>query len=486
MAYKYLPNSPDSAPIRVFSHKAFPGYSIDVKEPGLCDPSVQQYSGYLNVEGEDKHFFFWFFASRRNPSQDPLLLWLNGGPGCSSLTGLFMELGPCRVNSDGNATIHNPDSWNNQANVLFLDQPADVGYSHGEGAKTSDKAAEDVFAFLQLFLHAFPDYAESPFHIFGESYAGHYVPAIAETLFSSSSSNTATTTTTTTAPPHRPHPSIFPIRLESLGIGNGLVDPLTQYAHYAKMACNNTYAPVLGESECSSMQEAYPTCASLIGPCYRYRSAFACVPAAMYCNSRIIGPYQRSGQNPYDVRRKCDPGNNLCYDALTSIEAYLNRPEVMKELGVQVSEYKSCNMDVNGRFMMAGDWMRPYHRILPNILERGIRVLVYAGDADFICNWYGNKAWAQELEWIGAKEFNQAKDMPWYAEASSLPHDASSSSSPLIKAKSSGKERWQAGEVRTAAGLTFLRVFKAGHMVPYDQPEASADMIERWLSYRDF
>jgi cathepsin A (carboxypeptidase C) len=72
--------------------------------------------------GEEKHFFFWFFESRSEPDKDPLVLWLNGGPGCSSMTGLMMELGPCRVNPGGNGTTLNQASWNNQANTIFLDQ----------------------------------------------------------------------------------------------------------------------------------------------------------------------------------------------------------------------------------------------------------------------------------------------------------------------------------------------------------------------------
>ncbi|RKP22215.1 peptidase S10, serine carboxypeptidase, partial [Syncephalis pseudoplumigaleata] len=82
---------------------------------------VRQYSGYINVRS-DKHFFFWFFESRSSPDTDPLSLWLNGGPGCSSLFGLFMEMGPCTVMEGGNDTRINPSSWNTQSNVMFLDQ----------------------------------------------------------------------------------------------------------------------------------------------------------------------------------------------------------------------------------------------------------------------------------------------------------------------------------------------------------------------------
>ena len=110
----------------VHTHAAFPKYSLRVRESStLCDSSVKQVTGYLDVD-DDKHFYFWFFESRSSPSKDPLSLWLNGGPGCSSLTGLLMELGPCRVNPGGDNTTVNPHSWNARSNIIFLDQVKSV------------------------------------------------------------------------------------------------------------------------------------------------------------------------------------------------------------------------------------------------------------------------------------------------------------------------------------------------------------------------
>lgn len=111
-------------------------------------------------------------------------MWLTGGPGCSSSLGLFMELGPCLVPENGgivregppiNGTVWNPYSWNNKANVFFLDQPVDVGYSYSRyGLHTydSDTGAKDVYVFLRIFFGAFTKFQKNDFVITGESYAG--------------------------------------------------------------------------------------------------------------------------------------------------------------------------------------------------------------------------------------------------------------------------------------------------------------------------
>ncbi|KAJ3367842.1 hypothetical protein HDU91_001053 [Kappamyces sp. JEL0680] len=441
-----------------FSLPAFPRYRLRTKtDLKLCDPNVKQISGYLDVDDE-KHFYFWFFESRDKPKTDPLVLWLNGGPGCSSLTGLLMELGPCRPNEGGSDTVYNKYSWNENANVIFLDQPVNVGFSYTEGSAptNSDDAAADVFAFMQLFVTQYNQYAKLPFTVTGESYAGHYIPAIANAIFNSNENvknNVA-------------DDGVVNINMVSIAIGNGLTDPLVQYEYYPDMACDDKYGPILPEETCDEMRSKFPTCQSLIQACYSYKSPFTCVPGSFYCNSAMIQPFQSTGLNIYDIRKECDASNPLCYDILNDIESYLNDPSIQEQLGVDV-QYEGCKRDINMNFLLAGDWMRPYVEYIPQLLENGIKVLIYAGDAgttaeanvDYICNWIGNKAWTMSLEWSGQEEFANAEDALWTS-------------------KLTGKE---AGEFRMHDNFAFLRVYEAGHMVPYDQPEHSLEFINMWL-----
>ncbi|CAK1362018.1 unnamed protein product [Cercospora beticola] len=409
---------------------------VDPKSLGV--DKVKQYSGYLDNEEDDKHLFYWFFESRNDPKNDPVVLWLNGGPGCSSLTGLFMELGPSFIGKDRKPS-YNPSSWNANASVIFLDQPVNVGYSYSGSAVSSTVAAgKDVYALLTLFFKQFPEYAKQPFHISGESYAGHYIPVFASEILSHKNRN---------------------INLQSVLIGNGLTDGYTQYEYYRPMACGDGGWPaVLDESSCQSMDNSLARCQSLIESCYKSESVWSCVPASIYCNNALIGPYQRTGQNPYDVREKCK-GGNLCYDELNWIQEYLNRDDVMKALGAEVDSYDSCNMDINRNFLFNGDWMQPFHRLVPDILKE-IPVLVYAGDADYICNWLGNLAWTQALEWPGQKAYAKA---------------------PMEDLTLQSDSKTKTGSVKSFGNFTFIRIHAAGHMVPYNQPEASLDFLNRWI-----
>lgn len=416
-----------------------PNHKLRVKSTpeDLGIDTVKQYTGYLDVEDEDKHFFYWFFESRNDPKNDPVILWLNGGPGCSSLTGLFFELGPSRI-SPTLKPVRNPYSWNNNASVIFLDQPVNVGFSYSSQSVTDTVAAgKDVYAFLELFFKQFPEYKEVDFHIAGESYGGHYIPVFTSEILSHEDRG---------------------FDLTSVMIGNGLTDPLTQYKYYQPMACGDGGEPsVLSPEECDNMASTIPRCLSLIENCYNSGSVWTCVPASIYCNNAQMGPYQRTGKNVYDMRTECK-GGSLCYEELQYIDDYLNLPEVLEKVGAEVDKYQGCNFDVNRNFLFAGDWMKPYHKNVVDILESGLPVLVYAGDKDFICNWLGNEAWTNELPWSGHDEFAAAEVRKW---------------------KVDGKA---AGEVKNHKKFTFLRVFGAGHMVPYDQPENALDMVNRWIA----
>mmetsp|Transcript_30500 Transcript_30500/g.51574 ORF Transcript_30500/g.51574 Transcript_30500/m.51574 type:complete len:443 (+) Transcript_30500:56-1384(+) len=407
----------------------------------ICDP-VKQHSGYFDLTTGDKHYFYWFFESRSNPATDPVVLWMTGGPGCSSEVALFGENGPCSVNEDGTDTISNEYSWNNNASVLYIDQPAGTGFSYGKGMDHDEKGvAADMYDFLQQFFKAHPEYAKLDFYTVGESYAGHYVPAVTHKIWENNEK--------------LPSGAIH-INLKGTSVGNGLTDPEIQYKYYADMAIStNDHKPAVSNATHALMKAATPACILAIKGC-NSKIPGSCLTATELCNAGLLIPYTASGMNPYDMRVKCQKPP-LCYD-FSNVGVYLGRPEVQKALGVEGKKWSDCNRAVAMAFELAGDWMHNYQTMIPDQLNNGIRVLIYAGDQDYICNWLGNRAWTEALEWPHKSDFNAQTAAEWKVE---------------------GKA---AGELKTSNGFSFLRVYDAGHMVPRDQPAHALAMINAFIS----
>lgn len=202
-------------PVDLTTKTGFAGVNVRYKQvpAGICelDPAVKSYSGYADID-QDSHIFWWFFEARNeNPSAAPLTVWINGGPGSSSMIGLFQENGPCGIDATG-TVVNNPYSWSNVSNMLFIDQPVGTGFSYSQavsGYQSNDgdvvplngscpgnvttcgtysvadigvtpnstaAAAPGFWKTLQGFMGAFPQYSRHGFHFSTESYGGHYGP----------------------------------------------------------------------------------------------------------------------------------------------------------------------------------------------------------------------------------------------------------------------------------------------------------------------
>jgi len=391
--------------------------------------------------------FYWLFDSRRSPSSDPLLIWLNGGPGCSSEMGALFENGPYRVGTDGELEA-NPSSWTNVANVLYVDQPFGTGFSSTRDprdyARSEAMVARDFVSFLGVFYDKFPEFSGRALFISGESYGGHYVPAIAYAVLQE-------------ADPR--------MNLKGLAIGNGLVDPETQYRAYPDFALQNG---MISSGLHDKIHLAMPKCSKLIRECNSDASRLArdaaCLEAVAFCTAAVYEPISlayeakiKGPMNAYDIRETCQHFP-MCYD-LAPLERFLNRKDVKSALGVPAHRpwlicspvpYASLAVDAVANLAVH----------IPEMLSRGVEVLVYAGEEDFICNWLGNYWWTQALDWSGKPEYVAAPLAPW----------------------TEGPGGATFGEAKQAAGLTFVKVAGAGHMVPFNQPRAALAMISAWLA----
>ncbi|XP_058725186.1 serine carboxypeptidase 1-like [Vicia villosa] len=385
-----------------------------------------QYAGYISVDAkENRKLFYYFVESPLNSSTKPLVLWLNGGPGCSSFGyGAMQEIGPFRVNSDAKTLSLNKDAWNKVANILFLESPAGVGFSYSENSSdytVGDKnTAIDSYNFLQNWLQRFPEYKTRDFFITGESYAGHYIPQLADLI-------------------HSKNKNHKPINLKGIAVGNGWIDDNLcskgMYDYYWTHALNSDETHQGMEKYChfKSFNES--------NECYGYVNK-ADDEIGSIDNYNIYAPLCNSSATETSYsENNFDP----CSDDYTT--AYLNQPIVQEALHVNAIKWSPCSNVLN--------WTDSPASILPTInrlRSSGISIWIYSGDTDGRVPITSTRYSINSLNLPVHTAWR-----PWY----------------------SYKE--VGGYLIGYEGLTLITVRGAGHMVPSYQPQRALTLISSFL-----
>ena len=360
---------------------------------------------------------------------------------------MFYENGPVAFDPATGAMGDNPHGWNARAHLVFVDQPVGTGFSWTKDPRDVVTNEEEVgrvmYGFLDAFFDKHPELRGNPLYVTGESYAGHYVPAITYRIWKETKGK-----------------GNAPMNLKGMAIGNGLTDPGIQYGAYADFA---EAEGLISSGVAALMRAVYPACKSLIEACAG--SDQACVAAVVECQATAFTPIlaENPGINVYDVRQNPCPGDHpLCYD-FTAMEGYMAREDVRAALGVPEGvNFESCSAGVHAA--LTTDWMKNLEVHIPELLDSGdVKVLIYAGDKDLICNWLGNERWTLAMKWGGKAGYNAAPVTPW---TPLNPHDGT----PV-----------HAGEYREFANLKFLKVYDAGHMVPMDQPGVALQMLDDFI-----
>ncbi|KAJ4371567.1 hypothetical protein N0V83_004786 [Neocucurbitaria cava] len=517
-----------------------PNITISYRQPspGTCATTFdtqKQYTGYVNLppftlmpyqQNYSINTFFWFFESRTNPETAPLTVWLNGGPGSSSMVGLFQELGPCEVVLLPNGSYGTQSrlwGWDRSSNLLFIDQPTQTGFSYDErvnasvdftldapfgldsrlawqdidagapswrfmngtfasGRKANTQnltaiAARACWHFLQGFLSVFHQYnpgvrpnstsvEAAGVHLFAESYGGTYGPIFADFFEDQNDQRRNGSISADT----------LEIRLESVGIVNGLLDPLVQTIAVANYTRNNTFGIVGIDRVTFENIISYATsgtgCRGLIAQC---RSEIAigdresagpndnidrhCKQAIKACLVAAEIAFKDASQSIYGIRVKPEvwPGD--------AYQEYLNSADVQISIGAQVN-FTQSSTTVYNAFEDTGDAVRGTQlSSLAELLARGVRVALIYGDADIICNWYGGQNASLEL----------ARLLPGYD--ASFPR---AGYADIVVNNS-----YVGGQVRQYGNLSFSRIYDAGHMVPYYQPETAFTVFTRIIQGDD-
>ncbi|KAI6845222.1 Carboxypeptidase S1 [Hortaea werneckii] len=521
LALAQFPPEPEG--IKVLRSKFDNNVTISYKETDICEttPGVHSYAGYVSLPpgsltdlGEANDYpintFFWFFEARKDPLNAPLSIWMNGGPGSSSMLGLFVENGPCFVNPDSNSTYLSDWSWNNEVNMLYLDQPVQVGLSYDglqnvtldllEGDVTllndtdpipdqnstflvgtypsrdsnrtslgTENAAIALWHFAQTWFQEFPGYHpnDSRISIATESYGGRYGPAFAA-FFEEQNQRIENGSWSVEG-------EQYVINLDTLMIINGCIDRPTQWPGYPMMAYNNTYGiESVNETIHEQMLDALYReggCLDQIEDCRAISVIYdpeniginetvneVCQEAENFCSTEVRGPYlQYSGRNYYDIATlDPDPFPAPFY------QGYLNQPHVQAALGVPLN-WTQSNGAVSSAFRSIGDYVRPgWIEDLAYLLENGIKVTLAYGDRDYACNWYGGELLSLAINYTHTADFHAAG----YAD---------------IQTNAS----YVGGQVRQYGNLSFSRVYQAGHEIPSYQPETAYRIFMRALFNRD-
>lgn len=374
---------------------------------------------------ENSGLFFWLFRSRHSDRQNPLVISLAGGPGGSSLVTLFNEYGPLSL-QDGRAVL-SENSWNEHANLVFVDHPIGTGFSPGsfaEAPKSEKEVANQFFIFLQGFYDRFPEFRGRELYLVGESYAGHFIPFISTAILRSTECASAG------------------IRLAGAAIGDGWVDPANQVLSYAPFALQNG---LIGQTAHKVLQPGFRLCSFLLQKGLRYLSYSLC----NFLMQSIPGNPFSPRFNMFNIKKSCAKPP-LCYD-ISDVSAFLNRSEVQTALGVSGITWKTFSFKVYIAMLL--DWGVSASQHVAQMLATGVKVLIYYGDKDYLCNWLGGAQWVSNMDWPHREEFN------------------------ALNFKNIGFAK-----SKRLGNFEFLLVPNAGHSVPTDQPKAGKLLFARLLS----
>lgn len=394
--------------------------------------SMKTYSGFFTVnKAHNSNMFFWFCPSQNGDPRDPVLLWLQGGPGGSSLFGLFVENGPFGVDQDLKL-FEREFSWNKNYNVLFFDNPVGTGFSfaNDEGyARNEDDVSENLYNALLQFFELFPILKGNDVYLTGESYAGKYVPALAYKIH-------------VQPPPKK-------VVLKGVAIGDGFTDPPVMIQAYADFMFQTGQ---LDENQRDFFKEQCELCGKMIEK-KKWVEAFETFDLLLDGDLVNVTSYYTNctgTTNYYNYLRTKTPDDYEYYSS------YINKADVRKRIHVGKLPYNSGEKVEN--YLMEDIMQSAKHFLIP--IMNQYKVLLYSGNLDVIVALPLTEAMLQTTDWNGAADYKKAKRDIW---------------------KIHPKDVEVAGYIKRVHNFYQASIRGAGHIAPYDQPERSWEMIHRFI-----
>merc|ERR1719265_992671 len=386
------------------------------------------YSGYVNIPGTSKQIHYMFNESKSNPSTDPVLVWTNGGPGCSSMLGWLQEHGPYQMPS-GDPDMRffeNQYSWNLEMNTLYIEQPAGVGYSYCEGLQDcsfdDEQSGADNLAAVLAWFEKYPEFKSNELYISGESYGGIYVPYLTYNLVQHAEANAE-------------NDDVFKPNIKGFAVGNGVTNwTYDTNAAFVEMSYWHSLIPTELHDKITAAECNYA------GPYYTETTA-ECFGLLDEFESYV------SDINIYDIYGTCWGLGLLDWMNLSDTRKALNIPD-------NVQAWDLCQ---------SGDW---WHYVIQpkgsqwiyEELMGKVRMLHFSGDTDGAVPTLGTQNWIATTGWEVDQEWT-----PYFVDAQ------------------------VAGYTETYAdgGFTFGTVHGAGHMAPQFKPPQTYHLVMNWILGRD-
>lgn len=405
-------------------------------KPLIDSVNVQSFSGYFTVNKTyNSNLFFWFFPAEMKTDDAPLVIWLQGGPGASSMFGLFSEHGPYELTQDLKLNFRKY-RWNRMLSMLYIDNPAGTGYSFTDSdegyAKNEYDVGVNLYKMLSQFYQLFPDLLKNELYVTGESYGGKYAPALAYAIHMENKQSKVK----------------FP--LKGIALGNGFSDPehMLNYGDYLYELglidenAREVFAKIRAETmECIQKEkwiDAYNKFNSVLNNDLSNGSS-------LFTNLTGYTNYYN-----YMYPTEISMGN---------MELFIQQDNVREAIHVGNRTFNVIATKVEEHLLE--DIMKSVVPLVEELLEN-YRVLVYNGQLDIIVAYPLTLEYLQNLKWSGAEEYKTAKRSIW---------------------KVMGQI---AGYSKTVKNLQEVLVRSAGHMVPQDQPLFAFDLINRFILPKSF
>ncbi|XP_042517447.1 serine carboxypeptidase-like 26 isoform X1 [Macadamia integrifolia] len=421
------------------------------------NPPISHFSGYITVH-PGRALFYWFFEAQSQPSKRPLLLWLNGGPGCSSIGyGAAVELGPFRVKRNGVGLEFNKYAWNKEANLLFVESPVGVGFSYTNTSSDLTRlddsfVAEDAYHFIVNWLDRFPQFKAHDLYISGESYGGHYVPQLAELVYDRNKDQ-------------KNYPFIH---LKGFIVGNPETDDfydskgLLEYAWSHAVISDQVYekAKQVCDFELINWTDQCNAAMNIVFQPYTEIDIYNIYAPICLLNktssSSSASDHVLTSHFKVKKGKRILGGYDPCYSPYA--EEYFNRMDVRLSIhanmeGNTSKKWRVCSDSILNSYNFTVFSILPIYR---KLIKAGLKIWVYSGDMD------------GRIPFSGTQYCMEALDLPINASWHSWFH-----------------HNQVGGRVVEYEGLTFVTVRGAGHLVPLNKPSEALKLINSFLSGRN-